>query len=230
MTTGTSLNNNEWKIYDSTQELAKDATHIFKIVIDKYYKGLPSNYAAILSEEERAKAKRFVNKKDTERFIVSRHALRSILAKFLLRDPAAISFHQSGNKKPATEGIEFNSTHSQNIILVAVSPLAVGIDIEFIDPGFDFSILKADCFSPEEQQQINSHQRFYALWTRKEAILKATGEGLLDDLKAVACLDSTIVRKNLPFHITTYPIEQQYIFSLATVAHGQQVYFWSFYY
>lgn len=216
MISTTSLNKSDWKKYSGIPDLEKDRMHIFKVTADSYYHQIRFGYEAILSDEELEKSSRFLNRKDAERYIASRHSVRCILSGFLHRASAAIQFTESGNKKPAVDGIEFNISHSGNLILVAVSQTAVGIDIELVVPDFDFSLLLDSSFSDREKLHIGSKLSFYEFWTRKEAVLKASGEGLTDGMNEFECLDKLVLRKGLSYELNTYRTDEQYIFSLAS--------------
>lgn len=223
-----SLNKEEWSTYHHKVDLDKDAIHIFKIEAEKYYDHIQFNYKDVLSEIELQKANRFLIRKDKEKFIARKHSLRSILSKFVPIQPVQLQFHYQNNKKPAIDGIEFNSTHSGNLILIAVGSSAIGIDIEFVNPDFDFQALTPSCFSKEEQVFIHSPTTFYTLWTRKEAILKASGEGLIEKMQGISCLNNDVRRENVGYEMQTFSIDQ-YIFSIAAIPQNQQLYFWRFY-
>lgn len=222
------LDKAEWNSYHDKLDFNQNAVHIFKIEADKYYNSIQFNYSDILSDSELMKADRFYTKKNRARFIARKHSLRSILSKFVFIQPAQLQFHLSVNKKPAINKIEFNSTHSENFILIALNSSAIGIDIEFVNPNFDFETLLPSCFNREEQVFINSPTTFYMLWTRKEAILKASGEGLIEEMQEINCLNNDVLRKNIRYEIKTYSI-YQYIFSIAVIPQNQQIYFWSVY-
>ncbi len=92
--------------------------------------------------------------------------------------------------------LEFNISHSGNMILMGfrfcknndlkTNP-QIGVDIEKIKPDFDFELVLDEFFTQEEQEAIweskNSIETFFKFWTQKEALVKATGTGLTDDLK-----------------------------------------------
>lgn len=210
-----SLNKADWEKYDGTSELQKDTVYVFKVMADNYYGYISFDYEAILSDAELEKSSRFLNRKDAERYIACRHSLRHILSGFILHSPASIQFGTSGNKKPAVDGIEFNISHSGNLILIAVSQTAVGIDIELVVPDFDYNLLLDSSFSARERLGINSPFGFYELWTRKEALLKASGEGLTDGMNEFECLDNLVLRKGLDYELTSFRTDQQYVFSIA---------------
>ena len=84
--------------------------------------------------------------------------------------------------------LNFNLSHSSECSVLAFSPNSeIGIDIEKIDPEFEFDLIAKAHFSEAENRFIDAGQhesskRFYTLWTRKEALLKAIGTGIGENL------------------------------------------------
>jgi 4'-phosphopantetheinyl transferase len=146
---------------------------------------------AALSPDEIARANRFHFEKDRIHFTRCRAALRNLLAGYLAIPAAEIRFEYLTSGKPqlAAEqnphGLQFNVSHSANMALIAVgSEHHLGVDIEKIRGDVDTTALAERFFSLRERaglQALPDHLRvpgFFACWTRKEAFLKATGEGL----------------------------------------------------
>ncbi|WP_344239059.1 4'-phosphopantetheinyl transferase family protein [Kribbella hippodromi] len=81
-------------------------------------------------------------------------------------------------------------THSGDLVGVAFSDRVVGLDVEKVDPGVDVDGIARFALTNSEQQELGKYeglekaQRFTTYWTRKEAVVKATGEGLRGDLQA----------------------------------------------
>jgi 4'-phosphopantetheinyl transferase len=156
-------------------------------------------FLALLSEDERARADRFVFGKDKRRFVTAHGALRLILGEYTGVDPHELSFAQGENGKPclrppANEGdVFFNLSHSGDYTLIAVTKcLRVGVDIEGIRSNIEYLELSRRFFSPSECAWLDSRPRstqiaaFFRLWVVKEAFLKATGVGLSDSLDEIA--------------------------------------------
>jgi 4'-phosphopantetheinyl transferase len=135
---------------------------------------------------------------DRNRFIAGRGLLRSILSQYLNTKPGGLEFVYGANGKPslsdktADPGIRFNLAHSENLALMAVvRGRDLGVDVERIRPIPDVEQLVARFFSPGENaafRALPEDQRlvaFFNLWTRKEAWLKATGEGISQSLRLV---------------------------------------------
>jgi 4'-phosphopantetheinyl transferase len=150
-----------------------------------------------LSSDEQQRSARFQFARDRTRFILASAGLRGILALYLGGDPQRFSFRFGPFGKPALagdcerSGLRFNMSHSGNGALYAVAPgREVGIDLEVVRPLPDMMSLAETCFSPLEMAAFRAmpeRQRlhgFFAGWTRKEAFLKASGQGLSLSLKS----------------------------------------------
>jgi 4'-phosphopantetheinyl transferase len=152
------------------------------------------NLSALINAAETVRAKRYLQARDRNRFIVSRAALRIILARYLNQQPALIEFETGANKKPFLKDfpVHYNVSHSGDWILITVAKTPVGADVEKLDPGFDYKDIITDYFSAGEAKYIkddHTHSHFFLLWTRKEALTKATAKGLDEDLKFIPALN-----------------------------------------
>ncbi len=189
------IENVSWLLEPDTH-LLHNAVHVYSITISASLHLL--NWAdVLLNEPEHKRANSYYQQKDRERFIVSRVALRQLLGKCLNHAPQDIVFSIGNNKKPyiqsATQPIHYNVSHSGNQILIAVSDYEVGIDVEHTQADFDYEEIIPTCFSTLEAAHIRSsndpRHTFYLLWTRKEALLKATAKGVDDDLISIPSLE-----------------------------------------
>lgn len=146
---------------------------------------------ATLSAEERQRADRFHFARDCEHFVVARGVLRDILGRYLGAPPAGIRFSYSQYGKPSLkEGsgggrLRFNVSHSHGLALYAVARAReVGLDIEYLRDDLAGQEIAERFFSPAEVAALRAlpvTQRtaaFFNCWTRKEAYIKALGEGL----------------------------------------------------
>jgi 4'-phosphopantetheinyl transferase len=149
--------------------------------------------AALLSEDERSRARRFVFDRDARRYIVARARLRELLALRLGERVRAeqIAFEYGAHGKPglarrfADSGLQFSVSHCDDIAAYAFSwGPAVGIDVEAVRVMSDADDVAAHYFSPRENaayQSLHPSDRpagFFNCWTRKEAVVKALGDGL----------------------------------------------------
>jgi 4'-phosphopantetheinyl transferase len=143
---------------------------------------------ALLSPDECRRADRYRFEPPRRRFTVTRAALRQCLAAILAADPLSLQLAAGPHGKPylsAMPGLHFNVSHSHDAALCAITTVGpVGVDIEHIRPLRDADAIARHKFAPEEYAvwaALPDDQRlaaFFACWSRKEAFIKATGEGL----------------------------------------------------
>jgi 4'-phosphopantetheinyl transferase len=144
----------------------------------------------LLSPYEIERAGRYRFEKDSLWFVRGRGLLREVLSRYRRCLPGEIHFQYEKNGKPFLKGepfagLHFNMTHSADMVAVAVSRgRRVGIDIEKIRDGIPCSDLADRFFSGAESDTVKTlpeqkkAECFLRIWTKKEALLKATGEGI----------------------------------------------------
>jgi 4'-phosphopantetheinyl transferase len=143
-----------------------------------------------LSADERDRMDRFRFERDRRRYLIGRGLLRSLLGRYLVLAPQDLRFENTAAGKPhltAGQGqLQFNLAHSGEYVLIAITDgRAVGIDVEEISDDFDAGEVAAHFFSSHEQRELETLtgrariEAFFECWTRKEAYLKARGDGLL---------------------------------------------------
>lgn len=151
-----------------------------------------------LSADELSRAARFHFPVHRDRFIAGRGLIRRLLASYLNRQPHTLTFNYGPKGKPALSGsagtvpLSFNAAHSEDLLLIAVSREGLlGVDVEEIRPLPEFNDLVERFFCRSEHSQFGQlpsgekPAAFFNLWTRKEAWLKATGEGIAHLLSQV---------------------------------------------
>ena len=144
-----------------------------------------------LTPDERERASRFHFQKDREHFIVARGVLRDILGRYLDTSPARIRFSYNQYGKPAlaqddgADALRFNISHAHEVALYGFTRgRDIGLDIEFVREDFASLEIAERFFSTDEVSMLRtlpaSEQTvaFFNCWTRKEAFIKALGEGL----------------------------------------------------
>jgi 4'-phosphopantetheinyl transferase len=162
--------------------LASEA-HVFFAQLDRRVR----DAAAVLSDDEFARASRFHFDRDRRRFVAGRALLRSILGRYLDVAPGEVAFAYGPNGKPrlAGGGLSFNVSHSHGAALFAfTSERRIGVDIERHPAPDDGDAVARHFFAPAEVATLNSlsgdrrSTAFLRCWTRKEAYIKARGDGL----------------------------------------------------
>jgi len=141
-----------------------------------------------LSADEDVRAEKYVFERDRRRFVVCRGAVRVMLGACLDLPPDQVVFAYGDRGKPAIAGrtgVEFNVSHAGSIGVLAVACHgAVGVDVECIDRRIDHESLAGRFFSADESADLLAtplearREAFFNGWTRKEAYIKAIGDGL----------------------------------------------------
>lgn len=153
----------------------------------------------ILAPDERSRADKFHFRKDREHFIIARGVLRFILSRYLNTSPQLIRFSYNHYGKPALDAatrdksLRFNLSHANEVALYAFTrDREIGLDVEFIRADFASLDIAERFFSKTEiatLQSLPAHvqtEAFFKCWTRKEAYIKALGEGLSHPLDRFA--------------------------------------------
>lgn len=164
-----------------------DAVHVWSFRLDVTPKHLET-LRSWLGDSERQRADRFRFQRHRDRFAAGRGQLREVLARYLGVEPSAVAFEYGPEGKPRLAGegtLRFNLSHSEDQALLAVArDREVGVDIEKIRPELECEAMASRFFSPAEATALKSlpvsvrPQAFFAIWTRKEAFIKAKGGGL----------------------------------------------------
>ncbi|MCB0168419.1 MAG: 4'-phosphopantetheinyl transferase superfamily protein [Anaerolineae bacterium] len=149
-----------------------------------------SRLETLLAKDEQARANRFVFERDRQHFIAARARLRLILSRYLTVTPQSLRFRYGPQGKPELTGgnggaLHFNLSHSHGLALVAVTQERhVGVDLEQVRVIDDMDSIARRFFSKVEYQAYTAlplSQKslgFFNCWTRKEAYIKAIGQGL----------------------------------------------------
>ena len=151
---------------------------------------------SVLSSDDVAAAARYRFEEDRRRYRVSHARLRHILASATGLDPRALVFHTNDHGKPYLEGggVEFNLSHSGDVIAIAVASDPVGIDVEQIRESLEPLEIAERFFRPEEVAWLASRPAeqlrpaFFRMWTLKEAVIKADGRGLTMGLGSITVI------------------------------------------
>lgn len=151
---------------------------------------------AQLQPDEYNRAQRYHRSDDRRRFVYTRALLRMLIGRYAQLPPVTVPIHVGQYGKPMLPpelAKHINVTHAGDWALLAVGPSAVGVDLENSATGLVFADIASLSFSPTEQQFLNEapdqHAFFFQLWTRKEALIKATGRGISDTLADIPALD-----------------------------------------
>jgi 4'-phosphopantetheinyl transferase len=181
--------------------LGAGEVHVWSLPLD-INQSASASVAEFLSPDERTRADRFQFEVHRNRFVVGRGLLRVILARYCDVPPERLRFNYGANGKPeltpgqgarrAAGALHFNLAHSEGVGVLAVTQSGpVGVDVEQVRTLLEFKELVGRFFSLREAAEFSTlpweHQpaAFFSLWTRKEALLKAMGEGIARSLNQV---------------------------------------------
>jgi len=175
--------------------LPDDEIHVWQSSLD-----LPTSTVerllSALSVDEVTRANRFYFARDRLRFIAGRGIMRDILGQYLDCSPRQISFVYNSYGKPGLDrsigctNLQFNLSHSGGRVILALGRRRIGVDLEEIRPRVASEDVAAQFFAPAEVCELRAlpllHrvEGFFNCWTRKEAYVKARGEGLSTPLDA----------------------------------------------
>ena len=170
--------------------LAENQVDVWRIDLAGQGYGI-HRYRCLLSQDEIQRADRFHFERHRRRFTVARAAMREILGRYTDAAPQKLVFSYGAKGKPELSGqpgkssIRFNLSHSDEVALLAVArSLTLGIDIEFVNPEVATEEIAERFFSASEVDILRAvppterAAAFFSCWTRKEAYIKALGEGL----------------------------------------------------
>ena len=209
--------------YTYTDKLA-----VFRVALSDAAAFIP-HLRPLLSPDEISRAARYHRADDQLRFSCTRGLLRILLGRYTDQPPERIEFVAGVNRKPALKGHlgpYFNVSHAYDWILIAIGNTPVGVDLDWINPAFSFRDLLPASFSPGEQRYIDTCQDarlcFFQLWTRKEALVKATANGINDAFAWIPSLtgthpvDSRLIGQDGHWSVGSFAVVDEYP---AAVAH-----------
>lgn len=164
--------------------------HVYRVLLDRRAAEMEA-VRRLLSSDEQSRARRYRFARDAERYAVARGALRILLGGYTGAEPQDVVMGYYGNGKPFLEWpasrspLHFNVSHSHALAVCVFSRMGpLGVDVERIRPLPECHELAARYFSASEQATLAEVPRehriesFFRCWTRKEAFVKARGDGL----------------------------------------------------
>ncbi len=178
----------QWPAAQAVPELPDDEVHVWSADLNASVEQV-ERLEGVLSADEIERAKRFYFERDRIAFTIGRGLLRTILGSYLGIDPTQLDFAYTRHGKPslATGGgdIQFNVSHSGKVALLAfVRGRGIGIDVETMRRNLDYLKVAERVFSVEERAALVAlpeelqKEAFFRGWTRKEAYIKAHGQGV----------------------------------------------------
>lgn len=180
----------EWSSPVGTLSLSEDEVHVWRASLAVDPSAL-RHLKSTLAQNELERAERFIFDPDRDHFIAARGILRDVLGRYLQCAPQTIDFVYGTRGKPAISSagsrhpLRFNLSHSHGLAVIGIArERELGIDVEMIRPDFASEEIAKRYFSAKEIDELSGlpvelqTEGFFLCWTRKEAYIKATGEGL----------------------------------------------------
>lgn len=154
-----------------------------------------------LSDQEKTQAEKFINKPLRDRYVMSHGLLRYLLSLYISSEPHEIQYSVNQFGKPflkeKSSRVQFNMSHSKDYAAYIIGlDYQIGIDIEWKDKTINFEEISDLVLSPAETNNFKTLEpkkkfhTFYDIWTKKEAIVKAIGEGLSYPIKTIEIMNS----------------------------------------
>ncbi len=181
---------NKWYSQESDKDLADNEIHIWLNYLNVHQARIKHLYP-LLTAAEKERSERFKFYKHRKAFIASHSFLHTVLAYYIDTPADEIEFSYADHGKPYisaqqnAQNIQFNLSHSNNLAILAICKQhPVGVDIEYANRKNDWHGLSKRFFTENEQHNFfklpenTQKDSFFKIWTRKEAHMKVTGQGL----------------------------------------------------
>ncbi len=239
-----------WRPPPIEWQLDNDEIHIWRVALQAPSASVLDKMSSTLASDEIDRVKHLRLQRDRERFIVARGILRILLGRYLGCVPQALHFTYNMYGKPSLDNaacrspLSFNLSHAGGLALVAVTQhRALGVDIEPIRDDLALGQIADHFFSQAEQVSLRALpptqqiEAFFKVWTRKEAYIKARGEGLslaLDsfDVSVVPGASAALLEtRDDPAHAGRWTLEDlwptpRYVAALAYEGRGCRINCW----
>ncbi|UCG85771.1 MAG: 4'-phosphopantetheinyl transferase superfamily protein [Gemmatimonadota bacterium] len=232
---------NCWTTRSTAPQLTEGMVQVWRVALDAP-RSIVEQLKTVLSNRERERTEEIAFERQRLRFIMGRACLRVLLGDYLRQSPRDLDFTYGPHGKPALRSsqaigsIRFNLAHSHEMALYAFAlNREVGVDIEHWHTVDDGPGIARRFFAPEEIKELEAlppdrwQEGFFRCWTRKEAYIKARGEGLTMPLSefsiTVQSRDQAVLLRSVadPNDVSRWSVEDLHPadqFSAALVAEG----------
>ena len=223
----------EARLVAEPSQLSSGQAHIWFARLEEMRGRIPE-YRTLLDEEEQDRAARFRFEVDRERYIIGHGMLRLLLKRYADVDPMQVRLARGKYGKPylPDNRLRFNLSDTKDAVLIAFAlDEEIGADLETLTRSVDHDAVADHYFTRREVEWINASEdrkrRFLELWTRKEAVLKASGVGIMDDLRVLEVHDSCNTMRIMheafvadaaqEYVVKTWRLGEEHVVSLAGV-------------
>lgn len=238
-----------WDRPPANLELSENRIDIWRTPLDLPRQQI-DEFMSLLSPDEKARARRFKVERKYREYIITRGMLRRVLGRVLQQDPSTFVFEYTEHDKPHLDmnwngmPVCFNVSHSHQLTLIAATLVhRLGIDVEYVRRNVEFKKMAGRFFSAQEARDLNGYSEadlplaFFACWTRKEAFVKALGDGIAFGLDEFSVsVDPSNREVSLATHwdpgaagrwtLQNIPAGPDYIAALAAAGRNLDVRYW----
>jgi 4'-phosphopantetheinyl transferase len=217
--------------------------HLWRVYLPQFLEK-SDEFLSILNPDEIKRANRFHFERHRNRFIITRYLLRHTLSLYINISPEKIEFSYGQHGKPYFDpnpnNIYFNASHSHDIAIFGLTRhTEIGVDIERVESECKMNVAK-HFFSNDEYSSLltlpqdKKNSAFYAIWARKESVLKALGKGLsmpLNSFSTVKQADSDYISfrdTNKTYHLLVedFSVHAEYQAAFAVEPPIADIFFW----
>jgi 4'-phosphopantetheinyl transferase len=193
----------------------------------------------LLNEEEQARMERMRLGITRHEFVVGRAMLRVLAGAATACGPHEVTIGVGEHGKPRVEGVEFSMAHSHGLVVLALCrEAAVGVDVEWMEREIEALEIAQSTFAPGEVKRIEQAaegaeraRAFFAVWTRKEAMVKAHGQGLTIPLEsfeapegdAEQAVELSVKGETRVFYVRGLDVGEGFAGALAVGVNGMKV-------
>ena len=185
----------EWVRVHEVEALEEDEVQVWRLSAMQGAEVMEACRARLSAEESKRVGRTRAGFARDE-FVVGRALLRALVGRAVGCAAEAVEFRVGKHGKPWVDGVEFNVSHSRGMVLIALCRgTEVGVDVEGIHDGIEALEIAEASFAGEEIARIRAAEgvarvrEFYSIWTRKEAVTKAHGDGLTMGLGGFSVAD-----------------------------------------
>jgi 4'-phosphopantetheinyl transferase len=235
--------NSDVDSFTAAPALCSDVIHIVSCRLD----AIPADAARLLNDTERERAERFVFEPHRRRYVSAHAHLRQVLGRCTGVPPASLRFASAPNGKPhlveedEPTRVRFNLSHSGERALIAVTlDREVGVDVEAERSFDDLMEVARRFFSTGEVAALAAlapaarPAAFFRCWTRKEAFVKAVGDGLRYPIAHVdvpldagaTCVVTSASPRRSTWRIVDVPMDAPYVAALAAEEDDWRIQVW----
>ncbi len=228
------LSHPDWSNSAPESSLPPGTVHVWRTSLDAHCAGA-DRLTKFLSPDELDRAARFHFERDRIRYSTGRGLLRLLIGRYLGRHPGTISFAYTPRAKPCLPSpatLAFNLSHSHGMALYAFAHSSeLGVDIERENRALDTEEIARKFFTPEEVRFVQQdesgrrNERFFFLWSRKEAYIKARAEGFYLPLNGFDAASRSSIDG---FDIQSFLAWPQFPAALAVKPQPSQILFFDF--